>query len=136
MIGVAFIFLGQAGTGIKGAYDVLVSMGVITYFIPYLFLFAAMLKLQSEATASGVIRVPGGKLVSGAGWIRHHDSDHRNFAIATSRRAQQASRGAQDRRTFRIAGAHGGGYLLCSQNPPEGGGIGEQHRVGSAVLNW
>jgi len=28
-----FHFLGQAGTSVKGAYDVLVSMGVITYFI-------------------------------------------------------------------------------------------------------
>ena len=37
----------------KGAYDVLVSMGVITYFIPYLYLFAAMIKLQSEAGWAG-----------------------------------------------------------------------------------
>ena len=37
MCGVLFIFLGQAGTSVKGAYDVLVSIGVITYFIPYLF---------------------------------------------------------------------------------------------------
>ena len=36
-VGVLFIFLGQAGTSVKGAYDVLVSMGVITYFIPYLY---------------------------------------------------------------------------------------------------
>jgi amino acid transporter len=36
VIGAIFIFLGQAGTSVKGAYDVLVSMGVITYFIPYL----------------------------------------------------------------------------------------------------
>jgi len=64
VFGIAFIFLGQAGTGIKGAYDVLVSMGVITYFIPYLYLFAAMFKLQSEPAAPGVIRVPGGKPVA------------------------------------------------------------------------
>jgi amino acid transporter len=62
--GVLFIFLGQAGTGIKGAYDVLVSMGVITYFIPYLYLFAAMFKLQSEPAGPEVIRVPGGKPVA------------------------------------------------------------------------
>lgn len=62
--GVLFIFLGQAGTGIKGAYDVLVSMGVITYFIPYLYLFAAMFKLQNEAAGPEVIRVPGGKPVA------------------------------------------------------------------------
>jgi amino acid transporter len=53
-----------AGTSVKGAYDVLVSMGVITYFIPYLYLFASMFKLQSEAAGEEVIRVPGGKPVA------------------------------------------------------------------------
>jgi glutamate:GABA antiporter len=59
--GVVFVFLGQAGTSVKGAYDVLVSMGIITYFIPYLFLFAAMIRLQREPAGADVIRVPGGK---------------------------------------------------------------------------
>jgi glutamate:GABA antiporter len=63
-LGVVFIFLGQAGTSVKGAYDVLVSMGVITYFIPYLYLFAAMIKLQGEPAGPDVIRVPGGKLMA------------------------------------------------------------------------
>jgi glutamate:GABA antiporter len=64
VIGAIFIFLGQAGTSVKCAYDVLVSMGVITYFIPYLYLFASMFKLQREPAAEGVIRVPGGKPVA------------------------------------------------------------------------
>jgi amino acid transporter len=64
VIGVVFIFLGQAGTGIKGAYDVLVSMGVITYFIPFLYLFASMYRLQREPAGPDVIRVPGGKPVA------------------------------------------------------------------------
>ena len=64
VFGIVFIFLGQAGTSVKGAYDVLVSMGVITYFIPYLYLFAAMYKLQSEPAGPDVIRVPGGKPVA------------------------------------------------------------------------
>jgi amino acid transporter len=64
ILGVIFIFLGQAGTGVKGAYDVLVSMGVIIYFLPYLYLFAAMIKLQGEPAAPDVIRVPGGKPVA------------------------------------------------------------------------
>jgi len=64
VLGVVFIFLGQAGTSVKGAYDVLVSMGVITYFIPYLYLFAAMIKLQGEPAGPDVIRVPGGKTVA------------------------------------------------------------------------
>lgn len=63
-LGAVFVFLGQAGTSVKGAYDVLVSMGVITYFIPYLYLFAAMFKLQSEPAGPHVIRVPGGKPVA------------------------------------------------------------------------
>jgi glutamate:GABA antiporter len=64
VLGVLFIFLGQAGTNVKGAYDVLASMTVITYFIPYLYVFAAMIKLQREPAGSEVIRVPGGKLVA------------------------------------------------------------------------
>ena len=64
VLGVVFIFLGQAGTTVKGAYDVLVSMGVITYFIPYLYLFAAMIKLQGEPAGPDVIRVPGGALMA------------------------------------------------------------------------
>jgi glutamate:GABA antiporter len=63
-LGVLFVFLGQAGTSIKGAYDVMVSMGVITYFIPYLYLFAAMYKLQNETAGPDVIRVPGGSPVA------------------------------------------------------------------------
>jgi len=64
VLGVVFIFLGQAGTSVKGAYDVLVSMGVITYFIPYLYLFAAMIRLQREPAGSDVIRVPGGTVMA------------------------------------------------------------------------
>ena len=64
ILGVVFIFLGQAGTSVKGAYDVMVSLGVIFYFIPYLYLFAAMIKLQREPAGPDVIRVPGGKPVA------------------------------------------------------------------------
>jgi glutamate:GABA antiporter len=62
--GMLFAFLGQAATSVKGAYDVLVSMSVITYFLPYLFLFAAMIRLQREPAGPDVIRVPGGKRVA------------------------------------------------------------------------
>ena len=64
VLGMVFAFLGQVGTSVKGAYDVLVSMSVITYFIPFLYLFAAMFKLQHEPARAGVIRVPGGKPVA------------------------------------------------------------------------
>jgi glutamate:GABA antiporter len=64
VLGMVFAFLGQLGTSVKGAYDVLVSMSVITYFIPFLYLFAAMFKLQGLPAPAGVIRVPGGKPVA------------------------------------------------------------------------
>ena len=44
-----FIFLGQAGTSVRGAYDALVSMGIIAYFIPFLFMFAAMIVVAARA---------------------------------------------------------------------------------------
>ncbi len=56
----AFVFVGQAGTTVRGAYDALVSMSIITYFIPYLFIFAAMGRVQREPAAPGVLVVPGG----------------------------------------------------------------------------
>jgi len=56
--------LGQAGTTVRGAYDVLVSMAVVCYFIPYLLLFASMIKLQNEPAGPNVRRVPGKKPVA------------------------------------------------------------------------
>jgi len=63
-LGALFIFLGQAGTSVKGAYNVLVSLGVIVNFIPYMYLFAAMIKLQRDPAGPDVIRVPGGSTVA------------------------------------------------------------------------
>ena len=51
--------LGQMGTTVRGAYDVLVSMAVISYFIPYLLLFASMIRLQKQPAGPNVRRVPG-----------------------------------------------------------------------------
>lgn len=59
--GILFGLLGQAGASIHGAYDMLVSMAVITYFIPYLFLFASAIKLQQEPLPAESFRMPGGK---------------------------------------------------------------------------
>jgi amino acid transporter len=56
-----FVFLSQAGTTVRGAYNVLVSMGIIAYFIPFLFMFSALIVLQREPAGPDVMRVPGGK---------------------------------------------------------------------------
>jgi amino acid transporter len=47
-IALVFVFLGQAGTTVKGAYDVLVSMSVIANFIPFLLMFGALIKLDRK----------------------------------------------------------------------------------------
>jgi glutamate:GABA antiporter len=60
-IAALFIFLGQGGTSVKGAYDVLVSSTVVITLIPFLFLFAAALKLQGEAKTAATVPIPGGR---------------------------------------------------------------------------
>ena len=58
-----FIFLGQAGTSVKGAYDFLVGMGVLSYFLPFFYMFCAVIRLQRDPPGPGTIRIPGGKSV-------------------------------------------------------------------------
>jgi amino acid transporter len=58
---VVFIFLGQAGTSVKGAYEALVSMTFIATFIPFLFVFAALIRVQGQPAGPGVVRIPGGR---------------------------------------------------------------------------
>ena len=62
--GIITAALGQAGASVRGAYDVLVSMSIFSYFIPYLFLFAAQIRLQKRPLSPGAIRVPGGRPVA------------------------------------------------------------------------
>jgi amino acid transporter len=61
---VAFVLLGQAGSSVRGAYQLLVTMSIITNFIPYLFMFAALIRLQREPAGPGIITIPGGKPVA------------------------------------------------------------------------
>ena len=53
--------LGQAGETPKQAYDILVSLGVVAFFIPYIAMFAAMVRLQREPAGPEVVRPPGGR---------------------------------------------------------------------------
>ena len=64
LAGMIVALLSQAGTSVRGAYDVLVSMSIIAYFIPYLFLFASMIRLQTRPAPPDIIRVPGGRPVA------------------------------------------------------------------------
>ncbi len=60
-IAAIFIFLGQGGTSVRGAYDVLVSSTVVITMVPFLFLFAAALKLRDERWTPEMVPIPGGK---------------------------------------------------------------------------
>ncbi len=65
--------LGQAGETPRKAYDILVSLGIISYFLPYLAMFGALIRLQREPAGPGVLRVPGGTpgaiLCGGLGFV-------------------------------------------------------------------
>jgi amino acid transporter len=64
LAGACMALLGQAGTTVRGAYDVLVSMAVLTEFLPFLFLFAALIAVQSRPVQKDMRRVPGGRPVA------------------------------------------------------------------------
>jgi amino acid transporter len=61
----AIVVLSQAGDTLKGAYDFLVAMSVLSYTLPFLFLFAVFLTVQGRAFPADAWRTPGG-----AGWAR------------------------------------------------------------------
>jgi amino acid transporter len=63
LAGIATAVLGQAGTTVRGAYDVLVSMAVITMFIPYLLLFASLIRLIRRGAITR-LPLPGGTPVA------------------------------------------------------------------------
>jgi amino acid transporter len=62
--GMLCALLSQAGSTVQSAYDLLVSMSIITYFIPFIFLFLAMIRLQREPFPEGAMRLPGGRPVA------------------------------------------------------------------------
>jgi amino acid transporter len=60
----ASVFVAVAGrtTTIQEAYDILVNLTILIYFVPYMYLFAALVRLRRGAHASmpDEIRIPGG----------------------------------------------------------------------------
>ena len=64
LFGILFVFLGQAGTSVGGAYEVLAAIAVAITMVPFMFLFASMIRLQEEEAPPGTIRVPGGRPVA------------------------------------------------------------------------
>jgi len=58
------VIWGSAGTGVEGAYDVLVSMGIIASFLPFALVFLAVIRLQGQPPGVKVTRLPGGRFTS------------------------------------------------------------------------
>jgi amino acid transporter len=53
LFGILFVFLAQPGTSVTGAYNVLVAIAVVVTMVPFMFLFASMIRLQSVRSSSG-----------------------------------------------------------------------------------
>lgn len=72
LFSMCFVFLGQAGTSVRGAYEVLAQITVFISMVPFLFLFASMIRLQRDfqhqdaekESSSRIVRVPGGRRVA------------------------------------------------------------------------
>ena len=61
---VIVVILGQAGASVRSAYQVLISMTKIATFLPFLFIFAALIRVQSYIVGDNVAHIPGGKPVA------------------------------------------------------------------------
>ena len=64
LISVALIGLGQAGTTVRGAYDVLLRMTLVATFAPFMIVFAAYIAVQRRPRPRDVVRMPGGVVVA------------------------------------------------------------------------
>ena len=61
VITAAIVILSQAGESLKGAYDFLVAMSVLSYTLPFLFLFSVFLATQFKPAPEGGWKAPGGR---------------------------------------------------------------------------
>lgn len=67
MLVIALLALSLAGSTLEAAYDFLVAMSVLSYTLPFLFLFAAYWKVQSQDGGQLPWRMPGG--AASARWV-------------------------------------------------------------------
>jgi amino acid transporter len=72
-----FLSVGGGETTIQEAYDIMVNLTILVYFLPYLYLFAAFVRLRSMDRAMPVdentVTLPGGMtgawLIAGCGLL-------------------------------------------------------------------
>ena len=70
------MLVSQISDSVRGAYDGLVSITIIIYFIPFLYMFAAVIKLVNRPDRRAnpqAVLIPGGKigvwLTAGVGFL-------------------------------------------------------------------
>lgn len=58
-----FLTVGGSRTSVREAYDLLFNLTILIYFVPYIYLFLALVRLRGHSTgdASGGFRIPGGR---------------------------------------------------------------------------
>jgi amino acid transporter len=71
-----FISIGGGETTVQESYDILVNLTILIYFVPYLYLFAAWIRLrrtESAASDADTMTLPGGLagvwLIAGCGFL-------------------------------------------------------------------
>jgi len=69
LFGILFVFLGQAGASVGGAYDVLVAIAVVITMVPFVLLFASVVRLQDRT------RFPDDSVGGAVGCDRAHGSN-------------------------------------------------------------
>lgn len=121
--GIALLLVGSlAGQRAEQAYRMLINVAVILYFIPYMYMFAALVVLQKEPADRHVIRVPGGRVgayVAGAIGILVTAVSIVLFFCASQRSRQSTTVLRKDKRSRRRDFGYGG-YGLSFQSTTEG----------------
>ena len=56
------VILGQSGTSVRGAYNVLIEMMIVSSLAPFLLLFGAAIRLSGGQELVKRARIPGGRL--------------------------------------------------------------------------
>jgi amino acid transporter len=75
LFGILFVFLAQPGTSVNGPYNVLVAIAVVVTMIPFLFLFASLIRLESVPPSPDDVS-------AGSDFHSSPTLDQKNFASA------------------------------------------------------
>jgi hypothetical protein len=73
LVGAGLSILGSMGGTVHEIYRIFISLDIVIYFIPYLYMFAALILVQRHPAAKDVRRVPfapyGAYLAGGTGFV-------------------------------------------------------------------